>query len=201
MMGNRVEPEPEADNAVNCRVLVVDDQAEIHDDFTEVLGSLPSLASDALAASFLPPRRPSRPPSFEVLHAMSGDEACEIVRRGRESNAPVAVAYVDVRMPPGMDGIETVRQLRVIDRATEVVLMTAYADRPLREIIAGQQLLHKLLYIRKPFAREEIQQVTLSLVTKWNTEQQLAKFRQRSTDSHRRLEAVLDTIEDAIGDV
>ena len=60
------------------------------------------------------------------------------------------------------------------------------------------ELLHKLLYIRKPFAREEIQQITLSLVTKWNVEQELAIGRRHLADSHRRLKAVLDATGDAI---
>ena len=61
------------------------------------------------------------------------------------------------------------------------------------------QLLHKLLYIRKPFSREEIQQITLALVGKWNIEQELTKNRQQLEVSLQRLEAVLDATGDAIG--
>ena len=76
--------------------------------------------------------------------------------------------------------------------------MTAYTDKSLPEIIDGMELLHKLLYIRKPFAREEIQQITLSLAVKWNVEQALVDSRRRLKESHRRLEAVLDATEDGI---
>ena len=76
--------------------------------------------------------------------------------------------------------------------------MTAYTDKTLVEIIEDMELLHKLLYIRKPFAREEIQQITLSLAGKWNIEQELARKRRQLTTSHDRLEAVLDATGDAL---
>ena len=95
---------------------------------------------------------------------MSGEDACKIVRAAREEGRPVALAYVDVRMPPGIDGVETVRCVREIDAEVELVMMTAYTDRRVSDIVRNMELLHKLLYIRKPFAREEIQQITLSLV-------------------------------------
>ena len=65
-------------------------------------------------------------------------------------------------MPPGIDGIETIRQIRAFEKNLEIVIMTAYTDKPLHEIVTNMELLHKLLYIRKPVAREEIQQITLS---------------------------------------
>ena len=76
--------------------------------------------------------------------------------------------------------------------------MTAYAEQPLSEIVRNMALLDKLLYIRKPFASEEIQQIALSLVTKWNVERELARQRQELGVSHRRLEAVLNATGDAI---
>ena len=114
-------------------------------------------------------------PQFELFHATSGEEACEMVKAGQDRNAPFAMAYVDVRMPPGTDGIETVRRIRKFEQNLEIVIMTAYSDKTLPEIVNDMQLLHKLLYIRKPFSREEIQQITLALVGKWNIEQELAK--------------------------
>ena len=85
-----------------------------------------------------------------------------------------------------------------IDSELEVVIMTAYSDKPLGTIIGGMKLLHKLLYVRKPFAREEIQQISLSLVKKWNLERNLAERRLQLRNSHQRLEAVLDATGDAM---
>ena len=185
----------------NTRVLVVDDQVEIHDDFNEMLPSDPTPhASDRLAATFdLSDTSPDLSlPRFELLHAASGEEACRLVREQHEQHEPIAVAYVDIRMPPGIDGVETVSRVREIDDGIEVVLMTAYSNRPLPAIIGDRELLHKLLYVRKPFTREEIQQITLSLLKKWHVERGLADSRQTLAENHRRLEAVLDSTGDAI---
>ncbi len=175
----------------NTRVLIVDDQREIHDDFREMLQGGDVLSSEELARVFSASREEPVLPAFELLHAESGEEACEIIRTARASNRPVAAAYVDVRMPPGIDGVEAIRRMRGVDRDVEIVIMTAYTDKSLADIVENMELLHKLLYIRKPFAREEIQQMTLSLVTKWNVEREVAAGR-------RRREAVLNATGDAM---
>ena len=184
----------------NNRVLIVDDQEEIHDDFEEILKpGISGSSTDELAKSFISEVDDNFLPEFELFHARSGEEAYEIVKAGKESNRPIAVAHIDVRMPPGIDGIETTRLIRQIEKDIEIVIMTAYTDKSLSEIVRDMELLHKLLYIRKPFAREEIQQITLSLVEKWNVERELDEKRRQLTDSHQRLEAVLDSTGDAIG--
>ena len=191
----------------NYRVLVVDDQDEIHNDFEEMLASGSTRrATDDLASAFVRETGKLVLPQFELSHATSGDEACDMVKAGRESNRPLAMAYVDVRMPPGTDGIETVRRIRKFEQDIEIVIMTAYSDKTLPEIVDNMEFLHKLLYIRKPFSREEIQQITLSLTGKWNIEQELAEHRRELETSNRqleasnqRLEAVLDATGDAIG--
>ena len=187
----------------NTRVLIVDDQAEIHSDFQDILSKADSKAtSDDLADAFLPVDSGNNTtyiPTFELTHASSGDEAYQIIKAAHEANRPFAVAYIDIRMPPGMDGIETVRQIREFEKNLEIVIMTAYTDKPLHEIITDMELLHKLLYIRKPVATEEIQQITLSLVEKWNVERKAFSRQQELALSHQRLEAVLDATGDAIG--
>ncbi len=183
----------------NTRVLIADDQKEIHDDFEEMLTPRAAAAADHLAASFLGGEEADHHlPEFELLHATGGEEACEIVRRAARDGAPIAVAYIDIRMPPGIDGVDTVRRIRGIDRAIEIVLMTAYTDTSLAEIVEDMELLHKLLYVRKPFAREEVQQITVALVEKWNLERELERRRRELTVTNRRLTAVLDSIGEAI---
>ena len=161
-----------------------------------------SAASDDLAEAFLPvPSESSMAylPSFELSHASSGDEAYQMTKAAVEANRPFSVAYIDIRMPPGMDGIETVRRIREFEKNLEIVIMTAYTDKPLHEIVTNMELLHKLLYIRKPVAREEIQQITFSLVEKWNVEREAFSRQQQLALSHQRLKAVLDATTDAIG--
>ena len=183
----------------NARVLIVDDQKDIHDDFEEMLRARATAAADDLAASFLGHEEPDRHlPAFELLHAMGGEEACALVEREAHRQRPIAVAYVDIRMPPGIDGVAAVRNIRRIDKDIEIVLMTAYTDTSLADIVQDMELLHKLLYIRKPFAREEVQQITLALVEKWNLERELAARRRQLAVTNRRLTAVLDSIGEAI---
>lgn len=167
---------------LNTRVLIVDDQDEIHIDFQEILSKEQrKTASDDLAAAFLPvdpKQKTTYLPTFELLHASSGEEAYQIVKAATAANRPFAVAYIDIRMPPGMDGLETIRRIRAFEKNLEIVMMTAYTDKPLHEIVTNMELLHKLLYIRKPIVKEEIQQMTLSLVQKWNVEQRSIKYQQ-----------------------
>lgn len=189
----------EVEQYKNNRVLVVDDQTEIHNDFIEMLTPDTSgRSTDAFAATFMDEVDGFTFPQYEIMHATGGEEACRIVQDAIDSGDPIALAFVDVRMPPGIDGVETIRQIRRIDCDIEIVIMTAYADRPLSDIIQDMELLHKLLYIRKPFAWEEIQQITLSLVGKWNIEQDLNQKRRQLADSHQKLEAVLDAAGDAM---
>ena len=180
----------------NLRILVVDDQPEIHDDFDDMLtpGSLPPAVS-----AFGGEGDDTHLPAFQLSHAFNGEQACEMARSAADAGRPFALAFVDIRMPPGMDGIETIRRIREFERALEIVIMTAYTDKPLSEIVDAMVLPHKLLYIRKPFAREEIQQSALALVEKWNIERELARKRRQLEVSHQRLEAVLDATGDAMG--
>lgn len=183
----------------NYRVLIVDDETGIHSDFKDMLN--PN-RRERLTAKFTetlldkgPDNKASFLPNFELLHATSGEEACEIICAAKASNRPIAVAYIDVRMPPGIDGVEAIRRIRQNEKDIELVIMTAYTDKPLPEIVRDMELLNKLLYIRKPFAPEEVQQITLSLVEQWNLEQE----QQQIITSHQQLETVPDPAEDAIG--
>ena len=182
----------------NRRVLIADDQPEIHTDFSEMLEPARAAAADELAAAFIAEDENIRLPAIELLHAHSGEEAVAAVEEAKEAGRPIAVAYLDIRMPPGIDGVQAAQRIREIDQEIEIVIMTAYTDKPLSEIIRDVELLHKLLYLRKPFTREEVQQITLSLVEKWNVEQELARKRRQLTAGHRRLEAVLDATGDAM---
>ena len=184
--------------ASNACVLVVDDEQNIHDDFEDMLGPQPASTSDRLATSFMAEETANLRFDVDLLHAMSGEEACRMVAANARSARPISVAYIDIRMPPGIDGIETMRKIRALDCDVEIVIMTAFANNPLPRILYDRELLHKLLYIRKPFAREEIQQITIALDQKWSVERKLAEQRHAIVAGHRRLTSVLDATGDAI---
>ena len=175
------------------RVLIADDQQGIHRDFEEMLNpDLIKLSSDQLAMAFGLDAEESFLPEFELLHADTGEEAYRKVKEAIETDNPIAVAFIDVRMPPGWDGVKTTHKIREIDRDIEIVIMTAYTSKPLSEIVNNTELLHKLLYVRKPFAREEIQQMAISLVEKWNVGRELAERTEQLEHSEQLLREKLD---------
>ena len=185
-------------SSARARVLVVDDEHDIHHDFEDMLSPRSANSSDALASAFVVEQRVDLQLNFDLVHATSGELACDLVTAARRGNEPISVAYIDIRMPPGIDGVETVRRIRALDREIELVIMTAYTDKPLPEIVHDMELLHKLLYIRKPFAREEVQQITMALAEKWTVEQELAQRRRDLIITNRRLAAVLDATGEAM---
>ena len=176
----------------NYRVLIVDDEDGIHSDFKDMLNPNRRQRLTAKLAETLLDKAPDNKafflPKFELLHATSGEGARDIICAAKASNQPIAAAYMDVRMPPGIDGVEAIRRIRLTEKDIELVIMTAYSDKLLPEILRDMELLNKLLYIRKPFAPEEVQQITLSLVERWNVEQELAKKQQQVRMDHQNLE-------------
>ena len=180
----------------NHRVLIVDGQKKIHNDFAEILQPRLEPASKDLESAFIPEKELTRQSDYELLHATSGEEACEIIKAGKETCYPVSIAYVDIKMSPGIDGIETVHRLSKIDRDVDLVIMIAYTDRALPEVIRKMELLYKLLYVRKPFTPEEIQQTTIFLIEKRNIEQQLKEELKRLSTSYHSLKTTLDAAED-----
>ena len=187
------------DQPRNNRVLIVDDQAEIHEDFREMLApARPPSRADELAAAFVREERAVVLPTFELLHAQSGEEAIEVVEGALSAGEPIAMAFVDIRMPPGISGVTTVSCIREVDPDIEFVIMTAYTDLSLTDVIENIAPLHKLLYVRKPFTREEIQQITVALVEKYNVAQRLKAHEREIRAGHRRMEAILESTGEAI---
>ena len=179
-------------NDWNNRVLISDNQEEIHQDFEEMLNpDFTKGLTDDLAEAFVSEVDDSFLPEFDLLHAKCGEETCDIVKTALEMDNPIAVAHIDDKMSSDMDGIETAHRVREIDKNIEIVLMTAYTNKSCAQIARGMELSHKLLYIRKPFAREEIQQMTFSLAEKWNVERELVEKRRQLAISSYGLAAVL----------
>lgn len=123
-------------------------------------------------------------PSFQLQFAGQGQQGFEMVKEALSRNEPYALAFIDIRMPPGWDGMETAARIRRIDPNLEIVIVTAYSDRSRAEIVESVGAPDKLLFLRKPFDAEELTQLGLALTAKWNLGRQ--EQRQRTF-----LEAVL----------
>ncbi len=152
----------------NLRILVVDDNQAIHEDFRRILERQPDDENlyQARAALFGEPLVQALE-RFEVDYADQGQTALALVQMARREGRPYAVAFVDMRMPPGWDGLETVERLWEADGRLQVVICTAYSDHSWAEIAARLGMNDRLLILRKPFDAIEVQQIAASLTRKW----------------------------------
>ena len=163
------------------RILVVDDVADIHDDVRKILG-MPignHALDDTEAEIFGGPARTTAASLFEIDSAMQGDEAVERTRAAVAEGRPYAVAFVDMRMPPGMDGLETMLALWKIDPELQVVSCSAYSDHSWEEMIAATGETDRLLILRKPFDPIEVKQLAHALTTKWDLQRAAHRQLQR----------------------
>lgn len=161
---------------INRRILVVDDNVSIHHDFLKILQ--PSRGSEAMkqarASLFGEPDLVQTCDRFVVDYADQGATALGLVEAAGRGGNPYAVAFVDMRMPPGWDGLETIERLWRVDAALQVVICTAYSDQPWDEIRARIGRTDKLLILQKPFNSVEVLQLATALCRKWDLARNVA---------------------------
>ncbi|MEP6933578.1 MAG: histidine kinase dimerization/phospho-acceptor domain-containing protein, partial [Nitrospirota bacterium] len=153
----------------NLRILVIDDNLSIHEDFRKILQSKAGDESlnQARAALFGETPLVRALERFELDCADQGQAALAMVQLARNEGRPYAVAFVDMRMPPGWDGLETIEHLWKADGRLQVVICTAHSDHSWAEIAARLGSNDRLLILRKPFDSIEVQQIAASLTRKW----------------------------------
>ena len=121
----------------NKRILIVDDNRALHGDFAAILApghQKNTLLHEAEAMIFGKAASAGGPSDFELDSAFQGQEALEKVKQALAEDRPYAMAFVDVRMPPGWDGIETISRLWKVDPNIQVVICTAFSDYQWSEI-------------------------------------------------------------------
>jgi signal transduction histidine kinase/response regulator RpfG family c-di-GMP phosphodiesterase len=159
----------------NNRILVIDDNAAIHEDFRQVLQRREASAPEMDAKRnllFGDDVTPDGRACFQVDSASQGREGSELARRARMENRPYAVAFVDFRMPPGWDGVETIGKLWEFDPDLQVVLCTAYSDYSWEDINKRIGLSDRLVILKKPFDTIEVLQLASAMTEKWRLLQQ-----------------------------
>ena len=160
----------------NNRILVVDDNEAIHEDFKKILsardqsGELEDLEASLFGAQEGGAEELGA--QFELAFAHQGAEGFQKAKEAVAAGEPFAVAFVDMRMPPGWDGLQTIEQIWKIDPDIQVVICTAFADYSWTEIIERLGHTDRLLILKKPFDNVEVSQLAISLTRKWT----LAKF-------------------------
>lgn len=150
------------------QVLIVDDHRPIHDDFRRILSADPlSERLDSLESQlFQTPVAPSRSVKYQLHNAFQGEDAYHLVRERAGEGTPIDIAFVDMRMPPGWDGIETIDHLWEVDPDLHIVICTAYSDYSWPEISDHFGCRDNLLILRKPFDNLEVLQIAAALTEK-----------------------------------
>jgi DNA-binding NtrC family response regulator len=171
------------------RILIIDDNCGIHDDFRKIFisgSASESALSKADAVLFDQPLDETGTREFQIDSAYQGEEGLALVQRAQEENRPYSLAFVDVRMPPGLDGIETTSRIWKIEPEMQIVICTAFSDYPWNKMLARLPRSDQLLILKKPFDTIEVLQLGHSLTKKWRL-QKAAKFNleflQRNVDT------------------
>ena len=155
----------------NHRILLVDDNPSIHDDFRKILlgNRAKNEALDAAEAILFDDSPDANAVGHEFLveSAFQGQEALERVKQAIAEGTPYAMAFVDVRMPPGWDGIETISHLWKADPTLQVVVCTAYSDYSWDKMTAKLGVSDNIVILKKPFDNIEVLQLAHALTKKW----------------------------------
>lgn len=158
----------------NNRILLIDDNEAIHNDFKKALTENPELdyveiqnLEKALTGKTDKKTDNLSFPKYEIHSAYQGKEALEIVVDALNKGLPYALAFVDIRMPPGWDGIETIEKIWGVDKNIQTVICTAHSDYSWEEIYRRLGHSDRLLILKKPFDLIEIRLLALNLTKKW----------------------------------
>lgn len=189
-------PDP---SARNHRVLVIDDNPAIHADIRKILcppasataASLELLEAELLGGNPSVSARPAA--TFTVDSANQGSEGLERVKTALASGQPFAMAFVDVRMPPGWDGVDTTLALWKVDPDLQIVICTAYSDYSWDDLLDRLGKSDRLVILKKPFDTIEVLQLANALTEKWRllhqTHAHAAQLEQRVAERTAELQA------------
>lgn len=163
------------------RILVADDDKGVLSAYRAAFSSEDEAASDlnTLAASLFPSDgedgrcAAAKAATFGVTYVEQGEDAVAAIEEGLRQGAPFQVVFLDMRMPPGINGRETARRIRALDPDVHLVMVTGYSDSSPVDVAKVAGPLHKLYYLAKPFEIEEILQLARALSEKWKTERAL----------------------------
>ena len=182
------------------RVLIVDDNEGIHDDFRTLLqprrgpDELDELAAEIFGEAVVAEEPVVEFPSYRCDSAFQGNTALETVKDAVANGDAYALAFIDIRMPPGWDGVETILHLWKIDPNIQMVLCSAYSDYSWEEIVQKLGISDKLLMLRKPFDANSVKQLTLATTSRWHRErlarQQLGELEERLAHCREQLTAL-----------
>lgn len=159
----------------NYRFLAIDDELDVLQYYKEIFRPAPAVTdqllkslADVVGGTDVEPE--SEASKYQLTVASSGEKGVELAQQALNEQQPFTVAFIDMRMPAGMDGLETVKHLRILDPRIMLVIVTAYSDYSLQQI--QSHLLYDVLYLNKPLASEEVIQTVRMLNQSWKEREQ-----------------------------
>lgn len=195
------------------KILIVDDNESIHNDFKKVLqGKSKDKLRNVEMALFGDddPDFENEEPvlEYDIDDAFQGEESIEMVNQAKADGNPYAMIFMDVRMPPGMDGIQASARIWEEHPDIELVICTAHSDYSWGEMVKEIGASDKLQFLRKPFDMVTVQQMALACVKKYEAKQEeenrlerLRSENKRQKETQRSLAQVSDEIIGLVSEV
>jgi len=198
---------------LNLKIIVIDDNSAIHADFIKILtrskpsydSVLKNIGKELFGNNIETPLLPN----FIIDTASQGKEGVNKIAAAIKNGSPYALAFVDVRMPPGWDGVETIKHIWELDKNIQIVICTAYSDYTWEETIAQLGQTDNLLILKKPFDNIAVRQLACALTKKWqlmddaieyssSLESRVEERTKSLSDSLSRIRATLESSADGI---
>ncbi|MFA5960710.1 MAG: EAL domain-containing protein [Tatlockia sp.] len=158
------------ENKYDFRILIIDDNIEVHKDFVKILTKKMQSELDVIEHKLLNTDDSIPPnilPQFKIDTAVQGEEGVALIHQAVSEKKPYALAFVDIRMPPGWDGIETIQKIWALDSDIHIVICTAFSDYSWEETIEALGHSDKFLILTKPFDHIAVRQLAYALTRKW----------------------------------
>ncbi len=180
-----------AEDMSKLRILVADDEPAILEEYAKILApqSQSSHGNPKLAVLenqlFNTKNARAPEPDYDLALCRQGDEAIEAVRTSLAADQPFSLAILDMRMPPGIDGLTAAEEIRALDPDVNIVFLTGYSDTPPDEISRRLQPNDKLIYCQKPVQAMELEQLAHALTTKWVAERGLEDAKEAAIEASR----------------
>jgi diguanylate cyclase (GGDEF)-like protein len=190
----------------NHRILLIDDTPSIHEDYRRILaGADGAEEMDAAEEALFGEASESGGATFDVDSAYQGSEGLAKVVASVAADLPYAMAFVDMRMPPGWDGLETIQQIWKADPRLQVVICTAHSDYSWDEVLGKLGTEDRLLILKKPFDNIEVVQLASALTTKWamtrQAEQKVSRLEAAVNERTNALETANKELEKLVHEV
>jgi CheY-like chemotaxis protein len=150
------------------RILVIDDNWAIHEDFRKILcqpRTVPHDLVEAEAALFGDAAPQAKLPEFQIDSAFQGREGLALIEKSLQEDRPYLMAFVDVRMPPGWDGVETTARIWEKYPELQAVICTAYSDYSWEDMLRKLGYSNRWVVLKKPFDNIEVLQLVISMTT------------------------------------